>query len=363
MKKKNPHKSKEFLRRHALRCLRSQRRWREWKRRQGRLFCDRVIVERLVAPRFWNLARPDARARVLDFLDHLRKVFCCVGRTILLDFQRTEKLFSCATLLLVAEVDRLRRTYPNVVVRTHLPRNLIARQVLQQVGLLKLIGHKHVMASSSFDETVKNWRYATGHCTDASRISDEVWDAMDGRITPALRRSIFKGITEAMTNSVHHAYVGERGDGVRLPSPEKRWWMFSQELEGHLHVVVCDLGVGIQHSLPRNEQVEPGFMARLGSFLSNFQPDKREAATIKAAVEIGRTRTQLHNRGKGLKQIVDTIVTAGDTANMVIYSNCGAYWVESSSSRSASREKIIQYDGSIMGTLIQWRMPVTEQEA
>lgn len=83
---------------------------------------------------------------------------------------------------------------------------------------------------------------------------------------------------------------------------------------------------------------------------------------IKAAVEIGYTRTKLQNRGKGLRQIVDAIVAAGDTANMVIYSNCGAYWVESESSKKVAREKLIQYDGSIMGTLIQWKLPVTEQE-
>ncbi|WP_143330315.1 hypothetical protein [Chromobacterium haemolyticum] len=219
------------------------------------------------------------------------------------------------------------------------------------------------MSSDDFDKTVTNWRFATGYCTDASRIGEDVWDAIDGLVTPVLSRSIYKGITEAMTNSVHHAYVGPRGDGVPARGEtEKRWWMFSQELDGHLSVVMCDLGVGIQRSLPREEGAQPGFLSLLEKYLSPFMRSQREAAMIKAAVEIGYTRTKLQNRGKGLRQIVDAIVAAGDTANMVIYSNCGAYWVESESSKKVAREKLIQYDGSIMGTLIQWKLPVTEQE-
>jgi hypothetical protein len=94
-----------------------------------------------------------------------------------------------------------------------------------------------------------------------------------------------------------------------------------QELEGHLHVVVCDLGVGISTPCPEMSKLNQASWLGLETSFLTSSPTS-EAATIKAAVEIGRTRTQLHNRGKGLKQIVDTIVTAGDTANMVIYSNC-----------------------------------------
>ncbi|OQS35905.1 hypothetical protein B0T45_17015 [Chromobacterium haemolyticum] len=363
MKKIILRKSKRLVAKVQWRRWQRHLAWKRWRKRQRQLQQSTALVARLQAPKYFNLSDAEVRRRVLDFLRSLRLAYAKQRVIVCLDFRRTEKLYSCATLLLVAELDRLRRLYPGVELRTRLPKDLVARQVLQQVGLLRLVGHRYSMSSDDFDKTVTNWRFATGYCTDASRIGEDVWDAIDGLVTPVLSRSIYKGITEAMTNSVHHAYVGPRGDGVPARGEtEKRWWMFSQELDGHLSVVMCDLGVGIQRSLPREEGAQPGFLSLLEKYLSPFMRSQREAAMIKAAVEIGYTRTKLQNRGKGLRQIVDAIVAAGDTANMVIYSNCGAYWVESESSKKVAREKLIQYDGSIMGTLIQWKLPVTEQE-
>ncbi|NHQ81150.1 hypothetical protein HA051_06080 [Chromobacterium vaccinii] len=318
---------------------------------------------RLLAPKCFLLHKPETRKRVIAFLSLLRQAYTTKDVSICLDFRRTEKLFACATLLLVAELDRLRRLFPTVQLRTHLPQNHIVRQVLQQVGFLKLVGHKHVQSPDDFDKSVRYWRYATGHQIDPSRIGDDVWSAMDGLITPALSRSMYKGISEAMTNSVHHAYVGPREDGINVSNVEKRWWMFSQELDGHLQVAICDLGIGIQRSLPREEETTPGFMQLLDKYLAPFQRDKREVAMIKAAIEIGKTRTGLSNRGKGLRQIVDAIMQAGDGASMVISSNSGTYRVESASYLKVGKETMIQYSDSIMGTLIQWKVPVNSQEA
>lgn len=268
-------------------------------------------------------------------------------------------MFACGTLLFVAELDRLLRLLPELQISCRLPEDNIVRQVLQQVGLLKLLNHPHRLHEKDFDSSVRHWNFATGSCVDASQISNDVWEGMEGRMTPALNSSIYTGITEAMTNSVNHGYVEPRKDGVSNTTSDRRWWMFSQELDGYLHVVMCDLGIGISRSLPRDDGATEGWQEALEKFLTFFSRPKREAAMIKAALEIGKTRTNLPHRGKGLRQIVDAVKEAGQDAEVKIYSNCGAYSMRPHAKLDGH---LIQYKDSIMGTLIQWRVPVAKQE-
>ncbi len=314
----------------------------------------------LRAPKFFHLGDPKTRGRLIDFLRLLRNAIYKYRKPVKIDFKATERMYSCGTLLLVAELDRLLRIVPKADISCRLPKNNIVHQVLQQVGLLRLLRNSARLQEGDFDPSVKHWRFATGSCVDASQISNDIWDSMEGVMTPALNSSIYTGITEAMTNSVNHAYVEARQDGVAQKATDRRWWMFSQELDGYLHVVMCDLGIGIPRSLPRTKDANPGWEETLSKFLSLFAKPKREAAMIKAALEIGKTRTNLPHRGKGLRQIVDAIKVAGNDAEVKIYSNCGAYSMKPHVKLDGH---LIQYKDSIMGTLIQWRVPVAKQES
>ncbi len=156
---------------------------------------------------------------------------------------------------------------------------------------------------------------------------------------------LLSAMQEAITNAVHHAYIQPRGDGIRT---EKDWWLFSEyNEEGVVYLSVCDLGVGIRRTLPiigrwASYAVE-AILQRLGADTS------LDAKYIKAAIELGATRTGKDNRGKGLHEMLELVKSAG-SGGLRIFSDRGIF----THSGSSGVEKILDHEMSIMGTLIQW---------
>lgn len=265
-------------------------------------------------------------------------------------------MVSCGTLLFIAELDRsIRATSGKVPVSYIPPKDKIVSQVIQKVGISALMGGRQ-QAKGDFDKTVRHWEFATGVQADAKDF-DKVLGNYDGRIASGLSSSIFKGVTEAMTNCAQHAYLEPRQDGTRIRD-ERRWWMLSQEVDGQLSVAFCDLGMGIPRSLPRPDGALPGWRSKLDGFLSGLSNKSKESALIKAAIEIGQSRTHQDHRGLGLRQIVETAqVLSG--SQVLILSNAGGYMIQPDRRRD---EVLLKYDDSILGTLIQWNMPIADGE-
>ena len=119
--------------------------------------------------------------------------------------------------------------------------------------------------------------------------------------------------------------------------------MFSQEKDGWLTVVFCDLGIGIPGTLPIKK---PSLWKRFQNFGSQL-----DAHAIQEAIGESRTRTGLHHRGKGMKQLVDVVARMG-SGQVTIFSNKGSFTLKSNT------ESIFQYKDNIFGTLINWRVPI-----
>ncbi|WP_374538534.1 hypothetical protein [Chitinimonas taiwanensis] len=297
----------------------------------------------------------NTRALVLKFVRKIRSEFLLKKREIFIDFRKVDRMFTCGTLYFVAELDRLYRLSNGVsIIRCKLPKTRKVLQVFDQVGLLKLLSVTPELDRENFDQDVRNWKFATGTVATTHEF-DTILDNYEGRIAKTLERAIYKGVSEAMTNCCHHAYIGERGDGVSLAATERRWWMFSQEHEGNLNVVMCDLGIGIPRSLP-SKQIE-GWGEAIERILATLvgRTDSADCRLIKAALVLGESRTDLPYRGKGLKQIVSVVEQSG-SGKIKILSNSGAYFF---SPQWAAPEKMIGYRDSIMGTLIEWTLPLT----
>ncbi len=196
-----------------------------------------------------------------------------------------------------------------------------------------------------------HWRTAHGQKAEGEK-SGNLLDEYAGQIAKDLMSALFVGVTEAMTNVHHHAYIkpsehckvadycrkdAENGGG---------WWMFSQKKDGYLHVVICDLGVGIPGSLPERR---PKLVERL---LSLGQGDK-DSKYIEHAVEDSVSRTRKHHRGKGLGQIVNGLLEHSQDSNILIHSNRGYF------RRDKDGVKTYDFKDSILGTVICWRTPLT----
>lgn len=262
----------------------------------------------------------------------------------LVDFRLTQAVHPSGTMLLFAEIDRIRRLIGNTrEMRCRPAEDRIVDQVLEQTGVYERFSH--FAAAAATDETVIHWRQATGVKVQG-KDAGSMLDDCEGKLAPSIKSGLYRGVTEAMTNSVQHAYVGNRGDGITVGG-EKRWWLFSEERDGFLSIVICDLGIGIPKSLPKQHTA-------VRRILSTFAADRADVEAIKLASELGKTSTSLQNRGKGLPEILDA-ARQSDEGSCIIFSNRGQFGFA-----AGKRAVENQFTGSIYGTLIVWRVPITE---
>ena len=262
-------------------------------------------------------------------------------RTLLIDFSKTERFISIGTLLFYAELKRLIAYGGGAVkVRCTEPANDRCRQVLEQIGIYKLCGHRSKVKPTRDD--VVHWRVAQGHLVDNTICAPAI-EAFEGQLALPMINGLLGGLAEAMSNAVHHAYDDVRNDKLNY-NELRDWWMFSQAKDGYLSVVFCDLGVGIPTTLPLN-------MPKAFERLILRKPTPTDADCIREAINEGRSQTGLPGRGHGLGNIIEVVENIpGGTA--VVCSNRGRY-----DSRDGV-PMLIDYNESILGTVIYWQVPL-----
>jgi len=356
-------KNKQGERRVRLRREREKHRHRLERKvlRRERRALDRGQVParvskapKLYAPAIFDIEVAANRSELLAFLRMLREITIKKARPVVIDFSRTEKMVSSGTLLFLAESKRivaLNNARRRIRVRKVL--NPKVGEVLHQIGFYDTIGRRSTLSPTA--EDVIHWRAIAGRGADGEKADNLVQTVRD-RLPATLSSPMYDGLVEAMTNSAQHAYLQPRRDGLRrLGNGE--WWMFAREQDGHVYVVFCDLGIGIPNSLPLTH--EPGavreLVARLGRASGVLYTD---ADLVGAAVEIGRSRIRQSHRGKGLRDIVDVIDKARDGV-LRIFSNSGCYTYQV---RDGVSSRVYRnYRHSILGTLIQWTVPVRQE--
>jgi hypothetical protein len=300
---------------------------------------------RIRAPKAFGLHESEMRGNLLRFFAQLRDTTLKGGNGATVDFSQTVTIYPTGGLMLVAELDRIKKltSRPNLLRCKAAASGSLADQVLTQIGAYDLLDHSSTGPAS--DQSVVHWRSATGLKAEGEEAGSMLANC-DGELAPALRTSLYRGITEAMTNAVQHAYLAVRGDGANRQG-EKRWWLFSQQKDGELHIVFCDLGIGIPESLPIVNST-------IRQILSSFGRERADVEAIKLATKLGKTSTAEPNRGKGLPEILDA-ARKSEQGACVIYSNKGQFGFAPGGSTVEN-----QFSNSIFGTLIEWRVPITE---
>ena len=284
---------------------------------------------------------------------------------IRLDFSKTAKMYSDGTLYLLACLSDFHSRFTRCRLSMIPPTDTIVEQVLHQTGIAALLGRRKQFDSDKFHRSVRYWYTAHGNNVNLENAKD-IFNSFEGSLTPELSRSIYKGVSEAMTNCAHHAY-----EGLNLEISCKKWWMFSREdkANGELQVVFCDLGIGIPKSLFReSEDVADDWLSRLKNFLAQHMAGGKaddDALKIKAAIEIGRTRTKLQHRGKGLKQMVSTLdEIGGGKAFVEIISGNGLFRHVTRNKKSVEKGLPLSHNKktSVRGTMIHWSIPLPNHE-
>lgn len=341
-------RSKKIAIRRNLRSLRSKKKRQAF--RSGRPFGTNRGTSRLDVPRAIHIGSELNHKHFCRFMSELRLRMLGRKDRIILSFENTDIIIPPAMILFVAEIDRAKRILGDKFdVKIANVKNKTIKHLLVHIGLYDLCGMvPPKLNKTNFEENVRHWKYATGE--RANEDTNDAFAAIEGLISDKLRGGMWRGVSEAVINSVQHAYVEPRG----VPGPRmkhRRWWMFTQEREGYLTVVVCDLGIGIPRSLPLNwdESV-------ISSILSTIGEGGTDVAALKASLQLGRSSTGQSHRGKGLPQIWAAVRdgTPGQDASISIYSNKGRLeW-----SGKEDKEHAVQFPSSILGTVISWRVPI-----
>jgi hypothetical protein len=327
---------------------------RQWPMARAR-FASSIL--RLDAPVSISLRNGPHRNATLLFCQKIRQAYLQERLSVILDFSKTRKIAAEGMLVVVAEVDRSQRMGRSAqFIRCKLPDDQcddtrIVRQVLDQIELLARTDHQAIHSDEDrdgFDDSVRNWRYATG-----TRVDDRPGDVLEkheGRLAPPLMQRMQIGLTEALLNSLHHAYKGDRGDGCNRYR-ERRWWMFTQEDGPLLHVIACDLGIGIARSLPNTW--DRNLLKKITQVFSDECPDVR---AIKAALVLGQSSTGEENRGKGLPQIWNAI-QATDVGVVGILSGNGYVGFTAENGEQSSGF----FKSKMFGTVVSWKVPIETQ--
>lgn len=298
---------------------------------------------RIIAPQYFTLIHPLHRRKLLDFIDQLRRASCKVT-AITLDFVNIKRLHPCGALLFVAELDRILQSQSRrCTIRATRPGDHIVEQVFQHIGLLNRLGLDNRLNISH--RRVRNWSLHSGKDVNLEALMP-VKEKLELHLGEDLAFDLLSAMQEAITNAVHHAYLRPRNDGINT---NEGWWLFSEydDEDNIVYLSVCDLGIGIRRSLPL---IGTWTSAAVASILKRLGVDTaRDAKYIKAAIELGATRTGRDNRGKGLHEMLELVKDA-QSGGLRIFSDHGMF----THSGERGTEKILDYGGSIKGTLIQW---------
>jgi hypothetical protein len=347
-----------YLRRRLIRLARAH----EWRRTRRRVANAARNVRtagrhtdvggvRLVAPREFKLLYGNARV-VCRFLSQIAKAVLDDGQDVTLDFRSTEMFYPDATILMFAEIDRIVTLSGRVKPITIL--NPIRRrptEVLKQIGLHDLTTDICKVVPERDD--VVYWKATKGDDGSGDKVSllesvaDRVRTDYSGQLRPDV---LWRGVTEAVGNSVEHAYKKPRKDGFVGLSGTK-WWMFTQVRDGKLSVAVCDLGCGYRETIgltiPEIVRTE---------LFAMFAGENKDAAAVKIAMEYGRTGTGASQRGRGSRDAMSVLERHG-SGEMGILSNGGYVCYRKSPGEPLREFRSGSLGTSLGATVVWWQLP------
>lgn len=276
------------------------------------------------------------------------------GNRVCLDFQRVTRIRPSALTYLLAAIHRLRLEHGDVCVTGTYPDSPKVERQLSESGFYRLLRVKRRSESPAPSKAVRYIEFKSEQEISGETIADLRNELLrdDLRMPRQIARTIFRALSEAMTNVNHHAYYQKSFQRAQaLRSLRGRWWLM-----GSLHVprnmfsiVFYDAGVGIPKTLPRTQTIEK--IRQVLSLLPAFVPD--DGQMIEAAMALGRTRTMLDNRGKGLLDLARLIDDVGG-GEMRIYSRTGSLVYKANGSQVQNHRNFVE------GTLIEWQLPLNQ---
>ncbi|EKN6225364.1 TPA: hypothetical protein ACPY5Y_004242 [Yersinia enterocolitica] len=270
-------------------------------------------------------------------------------RLCFVDFSKIQYISASAALVLTAELSKWddsvrQRIRPKVKTWN---KNILSQ--FDELGFFDLFKNKDSFELEKEKEpsSIKFVKYMKGHLHD-----DEKTQHLKKEIKRLVGTDLgkwtflYSGLSEAITNVVHHAYPDNKG----YKEEDKKWYLTaSYDSENKIiKVVFYDQGITIPGSLPSSKLHE-----KILSYLSKLPlaERKRDEQLLKASVEIKRSSTGEEDRGKGLQDLLEFIKQRGE-GYLSIMSGKGLY--KYSKHYNKSDIKSVSFTLPVCGTLIVW---------
>lgn len=300
---------------------------------------EREIV--IKAPKLFYLDFEQSRFELISMIDRI-KLALDRNEKVKISFDETRKLTPSGTLFFVSKLEELLKQFPGKITCDY-PIDDIVEQLFQHIGILKKLGLESRKTISA--ENVQHWHYLSGVSTDTSEFK-VLFAAYAKELKGDVQGGLYDSMTEAVDNSIEHAF----NISNNIDKQEKKWWMFSQKLDGKITVVICDLGIGIPNSIWSKPELLDYFKKAYWQ-----RKKKKDAGLIEIAVNSKKTRTNLTHRGKGLPEMLEFVKT-NDIGNFLIHSYIGHFHYDAKLKLEISKN----FETPIPGTLIQWVIPLKE---
>lgn len=232
--------------------------------------------------------------------------------------------------------------------------NRRVRSLLVHLGTFKHLGIQRKSYQRYADETFAGQiilvELTSAEVQDGEKVAELQKQLMTLGNAFMPKRYIFRALLEATNNAIEHAY-DENVELKYSEFKEKRWYATASydPSKDSLRYFVYDHGIGIPESLRTKDFWRRG----IADLFDKIGVTDNDTDTIDAAFELGKTRTNKDERGKGLKDMQNVIQQAGAGYFRVI-SGQGDYTLNSDGVVKKRR-----HGSHIGGTLIEWSIPIS----
>lgn len=289
-------------------------------------------------------------AEICGVIRAIRRYGLREKKPIFLVFNKVKHVSPSALLMLAAEIHRCRKILGSKHIIGNYPLEKKVEIILEDFGFFKLLGIKNRNKSQRKNYPMEYIDFVS-HIHEVKGTVRNFREALLGtaiEMSAPAKGRLYRALTEAMLNVRHHAYPP---NSYRTNPERGRWWLSGHvnKKSGDLIIMFCDLGVGIPRTLPKIYNMER--IRQALSILPGINPP--DGDMIKAAMTLGRTRTEEENRGRGLNDL-RSFINQAEAGQLEIYSKKGYYLYNFDGS-----EKVINREHNMGGTLIVWTVPLS----
>lgn len=305
-----PKKRIAWLRRRNIKLNIRRRKNKSSKRRRRK---SQSIIY-LKPPEIFDLSRN--YGKVAKFINTLRSHVSTysIRRRLVVDFEPIKEVSPDAALILSAELDRWRFLYNTKLRPWRIQKwDLEVKRLFLEMGLFDLLKIPDKVEISNHPGELKFFKFFTANSA-AGSIAGKLMDCMTDELSwECDEPAFFMALSEALTNVSQHAYP--ENHEYRHPIARGQWWLAGSynRQSGEITIMCYDQGIGIPATLPLQGIYENclGILDTMGLYY------KLDADLILAALEYGRTRTNLDERGKGLQDILSFAKDGSGTLRII----------------------------------------------